>query len=172
VTKKVAQQRTSGTLYFFTGRAGAGKSTLARQLSVDRHAILICEDQWLARLFGGVTGLQEYLERRGQIRRLLADWVPQMLQAGHSVVFDFGGNTIRDRQWVRSVFAKVGAEHELHYIVASESLCRRRLHDRNRAKPEGVYWGDVSDELFDEVNKYFQPPTSDEGFTIVEHLDG
>jgi predicted kinase len=95
-----------------------------------------------------------------------------MLQAGHSVVFDFGGNTIRDRQWVRSVFAKVGAQHELHYIVASESLCRSRLHDRNRAKPEGIYWGDVSDELFDEVNKYFQPPTHEEGFTIVEHPAG
>ena len=158
-----------GALYFFTGRAGAGKSTLARQFSVDRHAILICEDQWLARLFGGVASLAEYLERRGRIRQLLADWVPQLLGAGHSVVFDFGGNTIKDRAWVRSLFAKLGAEHELHYLVADEALCRRRIRERNRTKPQGIYWGDVSDELFDEVNRYFQPPTHDEGFTVVEH---
>jgi predicted kinase len=163
-------QPEKGTLYFLTGRAGAGKSTFARQLSADHHAILICEDQWLARLFGGVTNLQEYLEQRGRIRQLLAEWTPQMLEAGHSVVFDFGGNTLRDRAWVRSLFTKVGAAHELHYLVADESLCRQRIRDRNRTKPEGIYWGDVSDELFDEVNKYFQPPTSDEGFTIVEHL--
>jgi len=49
-------------------------------------------------------------------------------------------------------------------------LCRERVRDRNRTKPEGIYWGDVSDALLDEVNKYFQPPTHDEGFTIVEHV--
>jgi predicted kinase len=166
----ITQQGKTGTLYFFAGRAGAGKSTAARQLSVARHAILFCEDQWLARLFGGATSVQEYLARRAGIRQLLAEWVPQLLAAGHSVVFDFGGNTIRDRAWVRSVFTQASAEHELHHIVADESLCRQRVHERNRSKPEGIYWGDVSDELLDEVNKYFQAPTSDEGFTIVEHV--
>ncbi len=158
-----------GTLYFFAGRAGAGKSTLARQLSADRRAVLICEDQWLARLFGGAASLQEYLERRGRIRQLLGEWVPQMLEAGHSVVFDFGGNTVNDRAWVRSVFARARAEHELHFIVAEESVCRERVWDRNRTKPAGIYWGEVSDELFDQVNRYFQAPGRDEGFRIVEH---
>jgi predicted kinase len=166
----ITQQRKTGTLYFYAGLAGAGKSTLARQLSIERHAILFCEDQWLARLFGGATSIQEYLARRAALRQLLTEWVPQLLTGGHSVVFDFGGNTIRDRAWVRSVFVQAGAEHELHHIVADESLCRRRVHERNRIKPEGVYWGDVSDELLDEVNRYFQPPTSNEGFTIVEHV--
>jgi predicted kinase len=161
-----------GTLHFLAGRAGAGKSTFARRLSLERQAVLVCEDQWLARLFGGVANLQEFIERRGRIRELPAEWVPQLLQGGHSVVFDFGGNTVRDRAWVRSVFAKVGAEHELHYIVADEELCRRRVRERNRLKPDGVYWGEVSDELFDEVNRYFQPPTGEEGFRVVEHVAG
>ena len=42
-----------GVLCFFCGRAGAGKSTLAREMSTARRAILICEDQWLVRLFDG-----------------------------------------------------------------------------------------------------------------------
>jgi predicted kinase len=166
------QQRTVATLYFLAGRAGAGKSTFARQLSLYRHAILICEDQWLARLFGGTTSLREYLERRGRIRQLLAEWAPQMLKGGHSLVFDFGGNTVADRAWVRSVLVEAGAVHELHYMVADESLCRRRIRERNHTKPEGIYWGDVSDALFDEVNRYFQPPTPSEGFSVVEHLVG
>ncbi len=160
----------AGTLYFFCGRAGAGKSTLARQMSVGRAAILICEDQWLARLYDGAPSLEAYVERRGRIRQLLADFVPQMLKSGHSVVFDFGGNTVRDRAWVRSIFETAGASHELHYIVAEESLCRRRIQERNRARPEGIYWGDVSDELFEAVNRYFDPPAAQEMFTVVEHL--
>ena len=60
-----------------------------------------------------------------------------LLAAGHCVIFDFGGNTVRDRQWVRSVFESVGARHELHYIIADESLCKQRVAERNRSKPAG-----------------------------------
>ena len=159
-----------GVLYFMCGRAGAGKSTLARKMCADRNAILFCEDQWLARLFDGATTLDEYIHRRGRIRKLLEEHVPAILKAGHSVVLDFGGNTIRDRSWVRALFESVAAPHELHYIVADSMLCRLRIAERNRTKPEGIYWGHVSEELFDAVDKLFQPPTSDEGFVIFEHV--
>ena len=48
-----------GALLFLCGRAGAGKSTLARQMSVDHKAILICEDQWLVHLFDGASSIEE-----------------------------------------------------------------------------------------------------------------
>jgi len=160
---------TSGVLCFFCGRAGAGKSTLARRMSAARKAILICEDQWLVRLFDGAPTLEAYLERRGRIRNLLAEYVPPLLAAGHGVIFDFGGNTVRDRQWVRSVFESVGARHELHYLLADATLCKQRVAERNRSRPAGVYWGDVSEATLNAVNACFQPPTSTEGFTILEH---
>ena len=40
------------TLHFFCGKAGAGKSTIARELAAAEGAILLCEDVWLARLHG------------------------------------------------------------------------------------------------------------------------
>lgn len=156
-----------GVLYFLCGRAGAGKTTVARKISADRNAILFCEDQWLARLFGGASSLEEYLERRNRIRALLAEHIPAVLKGGHSVVLDFGGNTVRDRAWVRSVFESAAATHELHYIVADDALCKSRIAERNIAKPQGIYWGDVSEAMFDAVNKYFQPPTTEEGFVVV-----
>ena len=156
-------------LSFFCGRAGAGKSTRAREMSVARKAGLICEDQWLLRLFDGAPTLEAYIERRGKIRNLLAEYVPPLLAAGHCVIFDFGGNTVRDRQWVRSVFDSVGARHELHHILADVALCKQRVAARNRAKPPGIYWGDVSEATLDAVNAYFQPPAPAEGFTIFEH---
>ncbi len=160
---------TPGVLCFLAGRAGAGKSTLARKISADRDAMLICEDQWLLRLFDGATTLEAYIERRGRIRNLLIEYLPPILMAGHTLVLDFGGNTIRDRSWVRSIFESAKARHELHYIVADESLCKLRVAERNLTKPEGIYWGDVSVELLEVVNKHFQPPTAAEGFTVIEH---
>lgn len=159
----------AGVLHFMCGRAGAGKSTLARNISAATHAVLFCEDQWLVCLFDGAPTLEAYIERRGRMRRLLEQHVPPILAAGHSVVFDFGGNTIRDRSWIRSVFEAAGAAHELHYIIASEAVCRSRVAERNRTKPSGIYWGDVSESQLDAVNRYFQAPVAEEGFVIVEH---
>jgi predicted kinase len=163
-----ARQR-PGMLLVICGRAGAGKTTLARRLGVERDAILICEDQWLLRLFDGASSLHEYVERRGRIRRLLAEHVPSMLAGGHSVVCDFGGNTIQDRSWSRAIADSARAPMELHYIVADSETCIARIAQRNRTRPDGVYWGDVSEELFHAVDRYFQPPGADEGLTVIEH---
>jgi|SRR6185437_3127080 len=158
-----------GVLHFMCGRAGAGKSTLAHKIRSDRHAVLFCEDQWLLHLFDGAPTLEAYVERRARIRKLLEEHVPPILAAGHSVVFDFGGNTIRDRSWVRSLFESVGAAHQLHYLTASESVCRQRVAERNRTKPSGIYWGDVSNAQLDTVNKYFQPPVAAERLVVIEY---
>ncbi|WP_412522461.1 AAA family ATPase [Shewanella algae] len=39
-----------GTLIFFCGKMGAGKSTLSQELASERRAVCISEDQWLAAL--------------------------------------------------------------------------------------------------------------------------
>jgi predicted kinase len=157
----------SGTLHFFCGRVASGKTTAARALAADMPAVMICEDEWLAGLFDGAQSLEQYLERRKRIRAILDVQVPQVLAAGASVVFDFAGNTRRDRTWVTSLASIAGAPHALHVLSADESTCRDRLKVRNETQPAGIYWGPVSEQLFDQVNGYFQEPQGDEGLTIV-----
>jgi predicted kinase len=83
------------------------------------------------------------------------------------VVFDFAGNTVKDRAWVRSVFEAAGADHLLHVISASDDSCKARLRLRNETRPEGIYYGEVSEAVFDEVTKYFKPPTAAENFKLA-----
>jgi hypothetical protein len=45
------------------------------------------------------------------------------------------------------------------------------VRQRNETKPEGVFFGVVTDEQVDEVNEFFAAPGSDEGFTVVVHAD-
>ncbi len=40
-----------GTLYFFYGKMGAGKSTKSKQLAIEKHAVLLSEDEWLSSLY-------------------------------------------------------------------------------------------------------------------------
>ena len=161
-----------GTLHFISGKLASGKTTLARKISVAESAVLICEDEWLTRLFDGAHSLEQYLERRSRIRVLLTDFVPSLLAVGTSVVFDFSGNTVADRAWVRSVFDRVKASHRLHYIEADDSLCLRQLAMRNEGQPPGIYWGPVTQTMFHQLLPYFSAPEASEGFSIVRHVAG
>ena len=155
------------TLHFVAGKAGAGKTTLAREIARAAPALLICEDEWMSRLGGPIENLGQYLEAAERIRRVIAPLAIEVLSLGTSVVFDFAGNTFDDRRWVQSIFMSAAAEHLLHVLSVDGETCRARVRQRNRDRPAGVFFGIVSEEQVDEVNRYFIPPTEEEGFTTV-----
>ena len=155
------------TLHFLSGKAGAGKTTLARKIARETPAVLICEDEWLSRIADPITNLRNYVTAAARFRSVLAPHVIELLQLGVSVVFDFGGNTVRDRNWVRSIFQQSNSEHVLHYVRADDAMCRARVQARNETKPEGLFFGIVTEAQVEEVNRYFSPPGADERFNVV-----
>ena len=157
------------TLHFVAGMAGAGKTTLARRLAAEQPAVFISEDEWLFHLADPIETLDQYLTAARRVRRLLTPHIADLLRCGASVVLDFGGNTIRDRQWVRSIFEDAGAAHVLHYIAADEALCLARIHERNESKPEGIFFGVVTDGQVAEVNRHFVAPSPEERFNLFLH---
>ena len=53
---------TKGTLIFFCGKMGAGKTTLSLQPAQELNAVLISEDDWLASLYPNeIKDFNEYL---------------------------------------------------------------------------------------------------------------
>jgi predicted kinase len=156
------------TLHFIYGWPGAGKTTLARELGERERAVVFCEDEWLATLAPErITSLQQYVEASGRIRRLVAPLVKRLLELGVSVVFDFAGNTPTHRAWAKAIADGANTDHLLHVLDVPADECKRRLHARNAAKPEGLYYGDVSDELFDAVVQHIERPRDDEPIRTV-----
>jgi predicted kinase len=129
------------TLHFICGKAGSGKTTLARALGRSLPAIIFCEDEWISTLGFQVRTLEDYLEAAARCRKVIGRLVPELLRQGVSVVFDFAGNTVRSRAWVRTLFEAAGADHVLHLIEASDEECLANIHRRNEEQPEGAYWG-------------------------------
>lgn len=159
---------TSATLIFFCGKMAAGKSTLARELAEHRTAILLVQDELLEHLFPGeITDMPAFFERSSRLRRALTPHICAVLSKGIPVVLDFPGNTKAQRAWFRELFERAHVEHELHFIDASDAVCKRQLGDRSRHLPSGTAW--TTEAEFEMVTVYFEPPSEDEGFNVVRH---
>lgn len=154
-------------LYLVCGKIAAGKSTLTRQLAKHPRTVLISEDVWLSQLYTGeIHTLADYVRRSGQLRTTLAPHIESLLLAGLSVVLDFPANTLGNRRWMKEIIAGADVSHELHYLDVPDETCKSRLRERNAS---GSHPFAPSDVEFDEITRYFVPPSSDEGFHIVRH---
>jgi predicted kinase len=156
------------TLHFVFGKPAAGKTTLARALATDLGGVLFVEDEWLAAIAPTpITDLAGYLDVSGRARRLIGPLATRLLELGLTVVLDFAGNTRRDRAWVRGLADAAGATHLLHVLDVDDAECKRRLAERNRTRPPGLYFGDVSEDLFDQIVPHITLPADDEGIVSV-----
>ena len=157
---------TQAKLYFMCGKMAAGKSTWARQLAQDHNAVLLVQDDFVAALFPDeVQDIPSFVKYSGRLKNALSSHICDLLSRGISIVLDFPGNTRNQRQWFRELVERASVEHELHYIEASDDLCKRQLRQRSEALPTGSAW--TTDAEFELITAYFQPPADDEQFNVV-----
>jgi predicted kinase len=147
----------------------AGKSTLARALTEREHAVLLVQDALLDTLFPGeIVDIPGFVKYSSRLRDALAPHVAALLSKGISVVLDFPGNTRKQRAWFRELYERADAAHELHWVDASDALCKRQLKERTKHLPPGAAW--TTEAEFEAITVYFEPPSEDEGFTVVHHI--
>jgi len=164
----IAQMSTLTKLIFFCGKMASGKSTLARDLADREKAILLVQDDLLDTLFlGEITDIQRFVKYSSRLKNALTSHVCALLSRGISVVLDFPGNTRAQRAWFRELIERANVKHELHFVDASDALCKSQLRDRSKGLPAGTPW--TGDADFETINAYFQAPSEDEKFNIVRH---
>lgn len=160
----------TGKLFFFCGKMAAGKSMLARSFAAREGGVLLVQDDLLGSLYPGeFVDFAAFIKYSARLRATLAPHVVSLLSLGIKVVLDFPANTRTSRLWFRELFDGARADHELHYIVASDELCKRQLRQRSLELnlAPGTKW--TTDVDFDEVTSYFEPPAADEQFNVLLH---
>lgn len=154
-------------LHLVCGKIAAGKSTLTQRIAARPATVLISEDAWLSQLYTDeIHTLADYVRRSGQLRHVLAPHVESLLQGGLSVVLDVPANTLSQRRWMKDMIDSARVAHALHYLDVPDEVCKMRLRDRNAA---GLHPFAPTDREFDEITRYFVPPSDDEGFHIVRY---
>ncbi len=155
-----------GTLIFFCGKMGSGKSTKSREIAQERNAVLLSEDEWLASLYPNkIASLEGYIKYSKQLNPQIKTLAQSILITGTDVVMDFPATTLSQREWFRGIFSEVEASHRLIYIDATDDLCLEQIEKRRIEQPERAKTD--TPEMFAQVTKYFVAPTPEERFTVI-----
>ena len=148
------------TLHLMVGLPCAGKTTLARQLEVERSALRLTPDEWQLRLFGQDADEPEHDARHSLIEAMLWDVASRALALGTNVILDFGFWAREEREDFRAQAKRLGASSEVHFLDAPEAELLRRLAIRNSQPSPGSFI--ISEESMRPWMAFFQKPTPDE----------
>jgi len=155
-------------LIFFCGKMAAGKSTLAKKLATQEHAVLLVQDDFLEALYPGeITDIPTFVKCYARLKDALRPHICALLSKGLPVVLDFAANTKNQRTWFRELINHAMVDHELHFVDVSDSLCKSQLRERRKSLPAEAKW--TTDADFDAINAYFEVPSEDEGFNVIRH---
>jgi len=154
-----------GTLIFFCGKMGAGKSTKSKEYALKFNAVLISEDEWLSILYPQqITSFDDYIKYSALLRPLIKVHVQKILLTGTNVVLDFPANTLRQRAWFKGIVSEVKARHKLVFLDVSNEQCLEQIAKRRLEQPERSAFD--TEEMFYHVTQYFEVPLESEGLEI------
>jgi predicted kinase len=138
-------------LHLMIGLPCSGKTTYARRLAGETNALLLSLDVWHVKLFGDDSGQAQHDERHVRVENVMWDVAKHVLKMGGDVVLDYGC-------WAR--VERDDYRNRANYMDVPYAELYRRLEERNRNRPEGVF--EISKAEMDRYVIIFQPPAKDE----------
>jgi predicted kinase len=145
-------QPAQATVYLIVGLPGAGKTTRAKQLEVDEHALRLTPDEWQIAIFAG----QNPLDKRDIVEGELVRIGMRVAQLGVNVVLDFGFWAKDERSALRWIAGTVGARCQVVYLPIDFEEQRRRVAARFANTPGQTF--PISDAELAQWRSDFQPP--------------
>jgi predicted kinase len=91
----------------------------------------------------------------------------ELLAEGKSVIFDTNFNFYKDRQHMREIAARHGAEAILIWVTTKPELAKNRaIHDAEN-QPTRLL-GDMTPETWDRIASHLQPPSENENVIKID----
>lgn len=155
----------TGKLYFFSGKMGVGKTTYAKTLAKKVEGLYLSEDNILTSFYPTeINDIKDYITYSIRIKPFLKEHILSLLHLGNTIIMDFPGNTIKQRQWFKELLDDSDAEHELLYLKATDELCLTHINKRRSEQPKRHRFD--TKEVFHKMTSYFEEPRDEEGFHL------
>ncbi|MEM8769894.1 MAG: AAA family ATPase [Pseudomonadota bacterium] len=149
------------TIHLIEGPVGAGKSTFAGRLSVTQKIPHLNLDAWMVTLFSPDRPAEDfmawYADCKGRCIEQIWAVACALLDCDLDVILELGLVQRSDRD---AFYARVdGTDYQLEVTVLDTplELRRQRVRERN-AKATGTFQMQVSDEVFELANWFWESP--------------
>lgn len=155
------------TLYLMVGLPGSGKTTRAKELEQETHAVRFTPDEWHIFLFGDDFGdnspeaRARHDQRHDRVEQLMWNVGQDLLRKGVSVILDFGFWAEEQREEKRREAQALGADFAMEFLDVPLPELKRRIAQRNQAG-QGDVFATITEEDLEEWYGLFQPPTPQE----------
>lgn len=152
-------------LYIFIGYPGAGKTTISKIIAEATGAVHIWADAERHKIFSKPTHSQaESLELYDRLNHRAAE----LLAAGKSVVYDTNFNFYADRQKMRDIAMRSGAETVLVWINLPKQVAKQRAVHSTDSR--NGYQTGMTEEQFESIVAKLEPPAENEKFVKINGL--
>lgn len=149
------------TLYLTCGLPGSGKTSLAKIIEHDVSALRLTGDEWMHRLYPGISTPEAELGPcRGRVEQLQWQIALQVLRLNCSVVVDWGVWSRAERDACREAARTAGARVVLCFLDVPFEELWARVANRNAARPADTFEISRTDLL--RWSELFEPPTAEE----------
>jgi predicted kinase len=153
------------TVHLICGAIGAGKTTYAIALAARTGAVRLSMDDWMKNLFfadrPNPHGFEWFLEREARCEVQMWEVAESIIERDVDVVFDLGLPRLEDRDRCRGRGMQTKGAVKLHYLDVDVETRRARVRRRNLERA-GTFALQVTDAMFDFMERWFEPPTEDE----------
>jgi predicted kinase len=122
-----------GTLIVICGLPYSGKTTLARRIEVERPALRLSPDEWIAGLLPPGWDRGELDRLRDPVEEIQWELARRVLQLGLDVVLEWGSWGRHERDAHRAGAREIGAGFELILLDVDIEVLVDRLRRRNHA---------------------------------------
>ncbi len=123
-------------VYLICGKICSGKSTYAKELKREKHAVVLSVDDIMIAIFGLYAGDKHDLYA-SRLRICLLNKAAEIAADGINVILDWGFWTADGREEARRFFEERGIRTELHYIKVADEDWERQIAKRNKEVEEG-----------------------------------
>jgi len=153
-------------VYLISGRTGAGKTTIAKQISQQIPAFRISHDELLLELYGCTIAKSEFREYCERVNQLIWRQISELSRLNVSVVVEgFGSRSLRDI--ARSELKRLGVDHEFIYVECPKELRWQRVMTRN-SDPE--YLGfTIEENDFERMETIREEFDADENGQVIDN---
>ncbi|MGN0542369.1 MAG: AAA family ATPase [Acutalibacteraceae bacterium] len=155
-------------VFLIGGKLCCGKTTYAEKLIAEHKAVLLSCDEIMLSLFNVQAG-EKHDETVAKVKQYLLAKSLEIINAGGSVILDWGFWTKAERDFTKEYYRKNGVNFEFHYIEVSDEVWRKRIQMRNAsvlAGDTGAYF--VDESLAAKFEKVFETPGKNEIDFFVE----